>query len=146
MNEQIKFRFAAIQIISKTLEPRPEKIEGIFNFDIKAEIKVGESHNLVMPHIYVKIKDADNPNPLASFIIAFLFEVIEFSTLIKINENGLYDIPKELEDTIRPVSISTARGIIYSELRGTYLQNAIMPVVYMKDLKIEGDMQDVIRT
>jgi len=139
--EPINFRFAAIQIISKSLaEVKPEIINKSFNanFDIKVDTRVNADLHFVIPFIMVKIRDGDESESLAEFTIACYFEVLEFDKFIKLNENDLYQVPAPLESILRPVSISTARGIIYSELRGTYLQNTIMPVVFMKDFKIES--------
>ena len=63
--------------------------------------------------------------------MACLLQVDEFDNKILLNESKLYVIPPQLETIIRTVSVSTARGILYSELRGMYLHNVILPVVYM---------------
>lgn len=129
----IKFSFVDIQIISKKLESPLifNEIKGDFSFEIQVEIRIKPELSLVIPYVSVKVKDINNSEPLATFIIACLFHVIDFNHVVKLKENGVYHVPQELEKTIKPVSISTIRGIIYSELRGTYLSKAIMPVIYM---------------
>lgn len=141
----IKFRFAGIEIIAKSLsEIRPTNlINTNVLFDLKIEVKVQAELKMVLPYVTVKIRSAEIPDYLASFIIACFFEVEDFDNAILLNEQGLHVIPPELDMTIRPVSISTARGIIYSELKGTYLQNSIMPVVYMNTLTPEPPIETV---
>lgn len=59
------------------------------------------------------------------------FYVPELETL-----NDYYDketnsvfLPEPLILTLNSISISTLRGIIYSEFRGTFLQNATLPII-----------------
>lgn len=139
-SEPIKFRFASIEIISKKVAPfhggnLDKKL--LFNFGIKVETRVHAPLKYVIPFVFVEIKEGDNQESLADFTIACYFEVEDFEKVITLNNDGLYTVPIQLDSLIRPVAVSTARGIIYSELRGTYLQNTVMPVVFMKDFKIE---------
>jgi len=139
-NEPIKFRFVSIQIISKSIAALlPENLDRqlFFNFDIKVETRVQAPLKFVIPFVSVKIRQGENPESLAEFVIACYFEIEDFENVITLNDDGLFNVPVQLDSLIRPVSVSTARGIIYSELRGTYLQNTIMPVVFMNDFKME---------
>jgi len=62
-------------------------------------------------------------------ILCYNLKLIEnFEEKIKLNDERKYVIPTAFEMFMRSVSISTTRGIVYAELRGTYLHNAIMPV------------------
>ena len=80
------------------------------------------------------INEASKKYELAKFRIAFLFEIEDFENVIKLNDQNIYIVPHHFENIFKPVAISTARGIIYSEFRGTYLQGAIMPVIFMNTL------------
>ena len=92
----------------------------------------------MVPHVTVKINELNTSQKLAEIKVACLFNIKNFNDVIKRNEESdVYHIPKELELIIRPVAISTTRGIIYSEFRGTYLANAIMPIVFMDTMKEE---------
>ena len=144
MNEEpIGFRFTQIHIVSKNMATIPfTEPQSSYNFDIKVAFKVNADHALVMPHVYINIQKNDKSETLASFEVAYVFEIIDFENVIKLNENNLYDIPKQLEDTIKPVCISTTRGIIFSELRGTYLHNAILPVVYMDSFDVIANLEE----
>jgi hypothetical protein len=137
--EPIQFFFRNIQILSKYLkEPAKDPLSGVFNFSIRIENRVKPENNLVIPIVFVEIRDGNKPELLARFSIACLFEIVDFASRILYNEeNQSYDIPKELNSIFQPVSISTARGVIFSELRATQLHNAIMPVVFMDQIKPE---------
>ncbi len=132
--QPIKFRFTGIQLLSKemrSLVAEPLTAE-MFNYNIRVETRVQAKTKSVLIFVFVNISD-NKENYLAKIEAVCVFEIEKFDEVLKLNENNLYDVPGELNDTIRPVSISTVRGIVYSEFRGTPLHNAIMPVVYLKD-------------
>ena len=132
----INFRFASIHVISKRVdELKVENLGKSFNFQVTVETKVQPAGKLVIPYIYVKIMFVDNIDSIADFTIACAFYIEEFEKVILQNEQGVYTVPQDFDNLIRPISISTARGVIASDLRGTYLQNAIMPVIFMDQLK-----------
>lgn len=134
--ELINFRFTTIQIISKRVaEMQPEILNKPFNFQITVEIKVQAPSKLVIAYVYVKILFEGNSESVADFTVACGFQIDEFAEYIKTNDAGIAIIPQHFDELIRPISISTARGVIYSDLRGTYLQNAIMPVIFMDQFK-----------
>lgn len=134
--ELINFRFNTVQIISKRVaEMQPEILNKPFNFQITVEIKVQRPSKLVIAYVYAKILFEGNPESVADFTVACGFQIDEFEEYIKTNEAGISIVPQPFDELIRPISISTARGVIYSDLRGTYLQNAIMPVIFMNQFK-----------
>jgi hypothetical protein len=142
--EQIQFRFVNIQITSKQLvEPKPVEIQ--VNFKIKVDTKVQADLNLVIMNVVVVIQDVKTNDMLAEFAISCFFEIIDFHKHIKLNDDQLYVIPPHLESTIKPVSISTSRGVVYSDLRGTYLQGIIMPVVYMTDFVPDNKKENLLQ-
>lgn len=136
--EQIEFRFAGIQTIEKSLTALKlgETTAG-FNFEVKVETKVQAEVGSVIIAVMVKIRNDTRKSILATYEIWCIFQVIDFDKKILKNEIGLHVIPDILQKTFLPVSISTARGVIFSDLIGTYLQNAIMPVIYMTEFKAE---------
>lgn len=135
-NSPINYGFIGITIVSKSMEEvPPEGITNLFHFEIRVEIRAESAKNLVIPFVFVNIKNSDKTKSLAKFIIACLIEVKDFGKKILLNKENLYVIPDDFSITLRQMSLSTARGVIYSELRGTYLNNAIMPVVPINELK-----------
>jgi hypothetical protein len=128
MSEKIENKLVEIVIFRKSLNDMPiAPLSGIFAFDVKVDVRVQAENKLVMPFVEVAIRDGEKSDHLADFRIACIFVIPEFETKILLNEKNVYVIPPELEKRIKPIAISTARGIIYSELRGTYISTAIMP-------------------
>lgn len=132
----INYRIVGIELVYKNMEPMPPSGVGKqFFFDLRVEVKVNAENKLVLPFVTIKIRGGEDEIELAKIGVSCLFEIEDFEKHILLDENGLYTIPSVLETAIRPVSISTVRGVMYSEFKGTYLNNAILPVVNMGALK-----------
>jgi hypothetical protein len=139
INNNIEFRFVGIEIKSKILnELGNSKIDASVTFNIRVESKVAQDQGIVIMNVIVKIYDAKDSQIFAEFNIDCIFHIIDFEKHIKLNEQSLFVIPPNLEAIFKPVSISTVRGVIYSELRGTYLNTSIMPVVFMDQMVHES--------
>lgn len=115
-----------------------------FLFDVRVEMKVHAELKLVIPFVTIKIRGGEDPVELAKIGISCLFEIVDFENKILQNEEGLFTIPAHLEALVKPVAISTARGVMYSEFRGTYLNNAVLPVIFMKSLIEENPQEEKI--
>lgn len=141
----ISFRFVGIQVISKYLAPMPEQFNPatLYGFGVTVETKINTDFKLVMPFVYIKVFSSESQIELANLTISCQFQITDFEKDIVLNNEGIYVVPADLEAIIRPVAISTARGILFSELNGTYLNGAIMPVIFMNELK-EGRAEDML--
>ncbi len=96
--------------------------------------------NLLLVLVYANLLHEDS-RLLATFNVVYNFEVPDFKEYNVVQlENGLFHVPVALDEMLRQVSISTTRGIIYSEIRGTYLHGAIMPIVFAKAELANGDV------
>ncbi len=140
--ETVQFKLIGIQLLSKSMAPlpTPNVAELKFFFDVKVENSIQANEKRVLVTVFVKIRHESVFIGNLDTVLAF--EIIDFDKFIKLNEQGEYEIPQALNDIIRPVSISTVRGIIYSEFRGTYLHGAIMPVVFMNQFKEEARQKE----
>jgi hypothetical protein len=134
-NSPLELRFAGIQLISKKLEaPSKERvITDIYRYDTKIENRIKPAESLIFTFVFSNIMRGDLQ--LASFVISCIYEVANFEKTVTLDEKG--DLPDKIDNFLKSVSISTARGIIYSELRGTHLHNLIMPLIDLKDLSDE---------
>ena len=60
---------------------------------------------------------------------------IDNLTEFKSTDNKQFDFPNDFISTVNSISISTARGIMFSQLKGTFLHNAILPILDPKGFK-----------
>jgi len=137
-NPVINYQLVGIELVYMSIESMPIKGVGTkFTFDLRVEIKVNAQNKLVLPFVTIKIREAKDNVELAKIGVSCLFLIQDFEKYIVLNEKGLYHVPPVLETAIRPIAISTARGVMYSEFKGTYLNHAVLPVVNMTTLKKE---------
>lgn len=114
-----------------------------YNFNIRVETKVNPSQKVILVFVYVIVSDMEREGmKLAKIDILNVFEIANFENVISNPALTEFIIPDELETSLKTVSISTARGILWSELKGTYLHNAVMPVVYLQDFKEESTIPE----
>lgn len=130
-NSQINFRIHGIEIISLSLNQRPDEgFEGTaYNFAYAVENKIEPDKNLIVSFVKVDITELDKSVILGNIIVACGIEVPNLINVLPRDAENLPTIPQELDLVIRAVAISTTRGIMFSEFKGTYLHNAIFPVV-----------------
>ena len=127
-------RFKAIELLSKSLN-RPEKGEflgSVFHFDIKAGSFVNESQRAIVVVVDVSVREADKEIVVAKISAGFVFEVDNFNESILKGAGDLYTIPNEADSLVKSVALSTVRGIMFSEFRGTFLAGAIMPILIIQ--------------
>lgn len=137
-NKKIELRFVGIQVFSKQLTEKPSSLSRtpVFHFEIQVKSKVQAEKKLIISMVDINISEKDKSLILGKASTGCIFKIEDFQNVIKKNdEDDLYFIPEELQNLIRPVAISTARGIIYSEFKGTYLNNAILPIIGMETVK-----------
>lgn len=139
------YRLQGIDIVEKQLfrtEPGPVTT---YNFNVRTQSAIDEIRKLIIVAIEVTVTKVDDTHTIAHFLVALGFEVIDFENILPRDSNNLISVPIELENALKAISISTVRGIIFSELRGTVMHSAIMPIIQMGSLKPEkGDkIQDV---
>jgi DNA helicase TIP49 (TBP-interacting protein) len=128
-NEPIEYALQSIEVVSKSMTERPAQAGPLFFFEVNITTRVKAEDKVVIPLVNIKIKEGNTNQLLAEIVVGVIFVVIEFDKYIVLNSEGLYVIPQILEQTINPISISTARGVMFCEFRGSYLHNAILPVI-----------------
>jgi hypothetical protein len=61
-------------------------------------------------------------------MVSFIFEIPDLKEYVD-PKNNIPKLPEEFLTTINSISISTVRGVMFSQFKGTFLHNAILPVV-----------------
>ncbi len=128
-------KFIAIELVSKSLLEPPKDLdpqENEFTFNFTIDMKVNAERKLSFVITSMDIVRAKQNDKVADLKTLCVFELPDFEQSFIINdENKTIDTPFELEVILKAASLSTTRGIISSELRGTYLQNAVLPLIDM---------------
>ena len=129
--KQQSYKLLNIDLISFALLPKPEKefSKADVEFNIRQESQVDKGKELVTVFTLIYFRESGNEEFMAYIEVACIFEVKHLKKLIKKDEvaAGSY-ISNELDKSMNRIAIATARGILYSQLKGTYLHEYIMPL------------------
>ena len=134
-SEKFTFSIKGIEILDFNLIYPPPDIKDIktFNFNINAEQKISIENNILLNLITVDILNEDNVTKLGSIKVNLIFEIANFEEFIDEKTKNLI-LPGEVLLVMNSLSISTTRGVMFSQFKGTHLHNAILPVIDPKQM------------
>ena len=99
-----------------------------FKFDLSVDYKLDKEAELLVVITNVEVYFANKKKSvLASESLACVFLIKNFSSVI--SEKDIRSMKDEFRHLLTGLSISTLRGHLFSKFRGTYLHNAILPIV-----------------
>lgn len=133
----IDIQLKAIELLNSSISvPQPNNLPlANFNFIINIESKADSSNKLVFVIVNIKIESEDQKQTFGTLTISCIYTVLNFDQVIKIDPTGKYDIPQMLIEILNSISISTARGVMFSTFKGTFLHNAFLPIIDPKSIK-----------
>jgi hypothetical protein len=135
MEYQIKFNL--IELLSKQVAAPPiqEHSQEDFGFNFSVGIKSSSASKTAMVLTNVSIiSNKLNSAELANFQTVAIFEFPNFDEIFQTIEPDKYEIAEDLEILLKSIGLSTTRGIIYTEVRGTYLHQAVLPLIDIPNL------------
>lgn len=132
----IRFTIKGIELVQSSITP-PQKLDAIvenFVFNIGVSQKIDTTSKIIGIFIRIGILIPEVSEEVANLTTACYFIVENFDQLSK-DEEGKIIVPETLTNTLNAISISTARGILFSTIKGTFLHNAILPIIDATKLK-----------
>jgi hypothetical protein len=128
---QFTFKLLNIELLGLKLEKLKNPLdEGHqLNYQIGLEHKIDVKNELVFVGMHVNIIDiADNNYCYGAIDTSCNFQIHNIDNFI-VKKTGLVDLPQQVIVTLNSIAISTSRGIMFSELKGTHLHGAILPII-----------------
>lgn len=127
----IKFQIKAIELLNSSIKVPtiPNKSTTNFKFNIGIENRIDIKNELIFIIVHTEIKDENQSDILGNLSVSCIFELTNFSDVVTVDHNDKANIPQNLIETLNSISISTARGVMFSTFKGTFLHNAILPVI-----------------
>ncbi len=128
--EDVKFQLKGIEILDIHVDYPKVPLQGLvtFNFNINVEIKILNETKQVVVFILVDIFDSKSENKFGSIKIGCEYGIENFDSFINVETNNA-DFPKQFITIINSITISTVRGVMFSQFRGTFLHGAILPII-----------------
>jgi hypothetical protein len=138
MGNGIAVNIKDIEIVNAVLKaPKaPRELRG-FGFDMQFKTTILVPENLVVISTDVTIKDNDTGDNLGQFSAAFYFSVENLQAHVSYGDRKNPELPPELFNTLLGVSVSTMRGLMYGTFKGTFLDNALLPLVDLAKIQPE---------
>ena len=127
--------FHGIDIIEKSLVQTVIGPNQVFNFDLTVNSSVNAEQELIIVFVLVGIRKADEKTNIGTLHIGCAFKMNNFKKEVKPGIKTPYIISSGIEPMLRTTAISTMRGILFSEFRGTQLHTAILPIILEDSLK-----------
>lgn len=130
VNKPVSFQLKGIELLDFCFNHPKKQIPAqmVFNFDIKLEHKILADNNFIVVVVSIDINNDQRDIKLGSIMVSCIFEIPELKEYID-PKNNAPKLSEEFLTTINSISISTVRGVMFSQFRGTFLHNAILPVV-----------------
>lgn len=101
-------------------------------YHIKFDYQIDKEKKLVFIIVNIRIDTFPAEAEVGKMVVSHIYEIADFDHEIKIKDGDKFSIPKELTAMLNDISISTTRGIMYSIYKGTFLHQAILPLVKQK--------------
>ena len=135
---KMEMRLSAIELLNQSLHlpVASDSPATNFTFNINIESKADAVNKLVFVIVNVDIRNDDQSLILGSLSVSCIYEIVNFEELIKTDTEGKYTIPQPMIEILNSISISTIRGVMFSTFRGTFLHNAILPIVDPKQIQV----------
>ena len=128
---QFNFQLRNIELlgvaISAADRPADLGMQVLFQIAMEHRIDLTNKMVVVLTHVNVVSKD-DSPIVYGNLITSCNFHVEEMEDYLD-KEAGIVNFPEQVVVTLNSIAISTTRGIMYSEFRGTHLHGAVLPMV-----------------
>lgn len=137
-NKDIGFSLKGIEILEIQINHPERSIpeNTVFNFEVEIKHRFNIENQLIFVICCVSIL-IDDDLKVGFAKINCIFSLTDFETLIKDKNN--VDIPKKTAIALNSISISTIRGILFSELKGTFLHHAVLPIVDPANFKQQNN-------
>ncbi|MES2479071.1 MAG: hypothetical protein V4561_08285 [Bacteroidota bacterium] len=125
------FVLKRIDLIEKSLRIFNKKDKKVdYDYGISLQIIPSPSENQSFNIMSVKIfPKGQEKEIIATVRLGFVFEIFNLEKMAVKNEDGSVSLPSKLLDLLNAVVIGTMRGVLFSELRGTQLDDVILPVI-----------------
>ena len=133
----IEFQIRGIELLDSCLNAPKNQLpnNSVFQFDINLEHRLSIENKLVIVICSVSILSENKDEVLGQIKTSCIFQVSNLDTFLDNNSNDL-KFPEEFIITLNSISISTTRGVMFSFFRGTFLHNAVLPMVDPKVFRV----------
>jgi hypothetical protein len=128
----INFQIKAVELLNSSLQlvNTPVVTEMTFNFNIGIEQKIDRAKKLLFVVSHIKITTLqDQTTTLGSASVSCVFAIENFEEIVQFSETHQPKIDDGIVHILNSISLSTTRGVLSQLFKGTFLHNAVLPIV-----------------
>jgi len=135
-NINFEIKLAGVELLENKMEevrsPFPKGYT--FNYNIKVELKHSIDIKITVAITSVDILSDDSQTKFASIKTACIFQIPNITNYLDETTHQI-ELPVVTNQMLSSIAISTTRGIMFAEFRGTGLHHAFLPIIDPKQLK-----------
>ena len=126
----MQFRIVALDILEANLVSPPQNLskEIVFQFDVNIEHRWNTDDEIFIVVTTISIFSNEKEHLLSKFKTNTVFKVEELAKHVD-TANAKNNMPTDVILDLNELAISTTRGSLFAFLKGTYLHNAILPII-----------------
>lgn len=127
----IGLKIIAVELVSSTLVP-PENLAVLtntFKFKLSVEFIPNIEKQIIITTTHIDVVDNDDKIILGSISVNCIFSFENLEEVINIKPDGEATINIAIREKLIDYSTSTTRGVMFSTFKGTFLHNAILPLL-----------------
>lgn len=130
IEQQFAFQVKGIELLDLKLNmpEQPLPVQNTFHFNINLEQRINTELKLIIVMVAVDVLNEDKKTLLASMKASCIFEVANIDEFLTENAQQVA-LPDNILVMLNSVSISTIRGLMFAQFKGTFLHNAILPII-----------------
>ena len=135
----IQYQIKSIELVGLSITP-PKDLSAktkTYQYNINIEHRIVPDKKWFLVMVTINILDDANNIKLGHVKVVVNFAINNFDDFLDASDKTKINLPEEMITVFNSISISTTRGIMFSQFRGTYLHNAILPIVDPKSFKKE---------
>lgn len=131
----IHLRSIEILALSFHLPERLDTNMKSFDYVVKIEDKADFNKNLLFVVVKINVKAENSEESLAHLAVSVVFMLDDFKTFVHKTTSDELEIPSALQKRLHTLAIDTSRGVMFGAFRGTFLHQALLPVLDAETLK-----------
>ena len=133
----VTYKISAIETLDLEMKhPKQQNIDfNTFHFDLKLQHRINAEKKLVFVITNISIMDKDKSTQVGYVETSCIFEVENFNNYLTSDNENNVKFPDTFISEINSMAISTTRGIMFSEFKGTFLHKAVLPVFKTEQLQ-----------
>ena len=132
---KVEIRLNNIDTDFKLLAKKDNSKSDVFTFNISSELQIFDTKKEFVIIQSIDIVYENEENVLATFKIAYSYYLSNFYDIVHRDENNNILVRNQVVEYLNNACLNTSRGIIFENLKSTFLSSAILPLMQLPGLK-----------